>query len=161
MTTSLDELKKKIEGTKGLTGNGDKQALAFKEIVTSKEIVPIATLPKKKKKTGRPTVMTPDNIRKIEEVAALGGSIAEMAMWCDIHVDTLYAYIKENKYFSDRIEALREKPILQARNTIMADIKSPDTAKWYLERKRKAEFGPKVEVETTTRILNINIGYGN
>lgn len=98
-------------------------------------------------KTGRKTVMTDEVIRKIEEVAALDGSVAEMAYYAGIHVDTLYAHLKENQKFSDRINALRERPILKARQTIVKSLDDPQNAHWYIERKRKKEFSTKQEVE--------------
>ena len=70
-------------------------------------------------KKGRPTKMTDEVIRKIEEVAALDGSVAEMAYYADVHVDTIYAYMAENKAFSERIAKLREKPILAARQRVV------------------------------------------
>lgn len=99
----------------------------------------------KKSNAGRPTVMTDEVIRKIEEVAALDGSVAEMAYYAGIHVDTLYAHLKENKEFSDRINGLRERPILKARQTIVKALDNPHDAQWYLERKRKKEFAARSE----------------
>lgn len=95
---------------------------------------------------GRPTVMTDEVIRKIEEVAALDGSVAEMAYYAGIHPDTIYAHLKENKDFSDRISALRERPILKARQTIVKALDNPDHAFKYLERKRKSEFSSRTEL---------------
>lgn len=92
--------------------------------------------------------MTEEAIRKIEEVAALDGSVAEMAFYANVHVDTVYAHLKENKEFSDRISALRERPVLLARQTVVKSISSdPDIALKYLERKRRKEFATRVEQE--------------
>lgn len=147
---NLDELKKKLQGDKPEVKAVPKEVKQAVEEPKNKG-------KKKKGKGGRPTVMTPEVFRKIEEVAALGGSIEEMAMFADINRATLYSYLEDNKEFSDRIDALRERPVLKARTTIMADIESPDTAKWYLERKKRNEFSPKVEVETTTRIIQVDV----
>lgn len=106
--------------------------------------------------------MTDEAIRKIEEVAALDGSVAEMAFYANVHVDTVYAHLKENKEFSDRISALRERPVLLARQTVVKSISSdPDMAMKYLERKRRKEFATRVEnshdgeisIDTTDEIL--------
>lgn len=97
-------------------------------------------------KVGRPTVMTEEVIRKIEEVAALDGSIEEMAYYAGIHRDTIYAKMKEDKEFSDRINDLRERPILKARQTIVKNLEHPESAKWYLERKKKLEFAQRSEL---------------
>lgn len=94
----------------------------------------------------RPTVMTDEVIRKIEEVAALDGSVAEMAYYAGIHPDTIYAHMKENKEFSDRINALRERPVLKARQTVIKSLDTPDGARWYLQRKKKLEFSDRTEL---------------
>ena len=90
--------------------------------------------------------MTPETIRKIEEVAALDGSVAEMAYYVGIHPDTIYAHMKENQEFSDRIKALRERPVLKARQTIVKSLDNPSDAQWYIERKRKKEFSLRKEM---------------
>lgn len=96
-------------------------------------------------KVGRPTVMTEEVIRKIEEVAALDGSVAEMALYAGVHVDTIYSYMAQNKEFSDRIQALSERPVLKARQTIVKSLETPQGAQWYLSRKKKDEFAERVE----------------
>lgn len=104
--------------------------------------------------------MTPETLRKIEEVAALDGSVAEMACYADCHVDTIYAYMAENKDFSERIDKLRQRPVLKARQTVVQSLNDPNNAFKYLEKKRKLEFGNSVDVtslgekiETTTIIV--------
>lgn len=52
-----------------------------------------------------------------------------------------------DKEFADRINELREQPVLHARTTIVNAIKkNPQTAAWYLERKRKKEFSERKEL---------------
>ena len=108
-----------------------------------------------KNKGGRKTVMTPDVIRKIEEVAALDGSVEEMAYYAGIHPDTIYAHLKINKEFSDKITALKNKPVLKARNTVIQSLDNPDHAFKYLEKKRKKEFGNALDLTTGGEKLNI------
>src|ERR1035437_8166100 len=111
----------------------------------------------KKGKGGRPTVMTKENFQKIEEVAALGGSVEEMASYCDISAQSIYWYLTNNPDYSDKIERLRERPILKARNTAVSALSEVGSAHWYLERKRPKEFSTKVEVDLTTKVLQIDI----
>ena len=95
---------------------------------------------------GRPSKMTEEVIRKIEEVAALDGSVAEMAYYADCHVDTIYAYMAGNKEFSERIKKLREKPVLAARQrAVKGATESYSNAMDYLKRKKKLEFGDSIE----------------
>ncbi|MAH46255.1 hypothetical protein CMI37_10520 [Candidatus Pacearchaeota archaeon] len=101
---------------------------------------------KKRKKSGRPTSDTPETRQKIEQAAALDASVAEIAFYAGISRETYYQIIKKDKTFSDRIEALRNKPVLKARQTIVQGLDQPDTARWFLERKRKAEFSHRTEL---------------
>lgn len=101
----------------------------------------------KKETRGRPTIMTEEVCRKIEEVAALDGTVEEMCYYAGISRDAYYDYIKKNLKFSDRIDALRNRPVLKARQTVIKALDDPHHAHWYLERKRKKEFAQKQEVE--------------
>ncbi len=97
-------------------------------------------------KVGRPTEKTEENIRKIEEAAAMDCSIEEMALHADIHRATLYRWLSEDKEFSDRIEVLKSTPYLLARTTIIKAIKdNPQYAFEYMKRKKKNEFSERLE----------------
>lgn len=111
---------------------------------------------------GRPTIMTPDRVNKLEQAFALGCSDKEACLYADISKQTLYSYQKKNPEFVDRKEILKESLVLKAR-TVIADSlnnKNEDTARWYLERKKKAEFSTRQEItgedgESLTPIINI------
>lgn len=95
---------------------------------------------------GRPTVMTPDVLHKLEEAFAIGCSDSEACSYADIAMSTLYSYQEKNPSFSERKEQLKEKPILKAKNTIVKALNEPEHAKWYLERKKKNEFAQRSEL---------------
>jgi len=99
---------------------------------------------------GRPTVKTEEIIRKIDEAAALGASIEEIAFYAGIHRATLYRWMEEDTELKDRIEELQERPILKARQTIVNSLNNPQDAQWYLERKRKREFSSRTETDITS-----------
>lgn len=99
------------------------------------------------KKVGRPTKDTPEVRAKIEEAAALDASVEEIAFWADISRETYYEILKKDPVFSDRIDKLRQKPILAARQrAIKGATESYSNAMDYLKRKKKLEFGDKVDV---------------
>lgn len=102
---------------------------------------------KKTTKTGRPTKMTAETVKKLEEAFALGCTDEEACIYADITKQTLYNYQDKNKGFIDRKELLKKKPVLKARAIIMKELKNEnhDTAKWYLERKAKDEFSTRQE----------------
>lgn len=97
---------------------------------------------------GRPTVMTPEVLVKLETAFSYDSTIEEACFFADINPDTYYRYVKEHPEFSERVKALRQKPILAARKKVIEEIEN-DTknAQWYLERKRKDEFSQKIEQE--------------
>lgn len=95
---------------------------------------------------GRPTIMTPEIISKLEEVFAIGGSDNEACFYAGIGKSTLYNYQQEHPEFLERKEALKERPILKARQTIVKGLEEADNAKWFLERKVKKEFASRSEI---------------
>lgn len=99
-----------------------------------------------KNKGGRPTKMSKETIAKLEEVFSLGGSDSEACFYANISKQTLYNYQEKNPEFVDRKEALKEKPILKARQTVVKALDDPKDAQWFLERKRKEEFSLRQEV---------------
>lgn len=102
---------------------------------------------KPKSPAGRKSVFTAEVIRKIEEVAALDGSVEEMAFYAGIHRDTIYKKFKSDPAFFDRIEGLRLRPVLKARQTVVKTLEhSYGNAMDYLSRKRKVEFSPRTEL---------------
>ncbi len=108
---------------------------------------------------GRPTLMTPSVLKKLEEVFALGGTDQEACFYANISHQTLYNYQKENPEFVERKEALKNSPILKARQTVVEALIEPEYAFKYLERKKKDEFGASTKIEadiTQKKIISID-----
>lgn len=96
---------------------------------------------------GRPTIMTPDIVSKLENAFAIGCTDIEACLYADISRTTLYEYIQRNPEFADRKEELKQKPILLARDTLVKGIKdNPELALKFLERKLKSEFSLRTEL---------------
>ena len=96
---------------------------------------------------GRPSKKTDQVVKKLEEAAALDCTIEEMCFYAGISKPTYYQYLADDPALLDRLEALRNEPVLAARYTIVEAVKkSPQTAAWYLERKRKKEFAERKEL---------------
>lgn len=96
---------------------------------------------------GRPTIIDEVVLKKLEEVFAIGGTDLEACFYADISHQTLYNYQKAHPEFVERKEALKEKPVLLARQTVVKALASDsDIAFKYLERKRKSEFAVRSEV---------------
>ena len=103
---------------------------------------------------GRPPIITPEKVSKLEEVFAIGGSDLEACAYADIAKTTLYNYQAKHPEFVARKDMLRERPFLKARQTIVKALDNPADAQWYMERKRKVEFGssPLISQETSVNI---------
>lgn len=95
---------------------------------------------------GRPTVITPEIISKLEEVFSIGGTDNEACFYADIGKTTLYNYQQAHPEFVERKEALKQRPVLKARQTIIKGLDNDDNARWFLERKMKSEFASRSEV---------------
>ncbi len=104
--------------------------------------------PKSECNCGRPTKMTPEVIGKLEEAFAIDSSIEEASFYAGIHRDTYYEWIKNNPELSDRFEALRNRPVLKARQEVVKGLDDDKNFSFkYLSRKRPHEFGDKLQVE--------------
>lgn len=94
---------------------------------------------------GRPTIMTPDVVNKLEQAFSLGATDLEACFYAGISKQTLYNYQERFPEFVDRKAALKDKLVLKARQVVASAMESGDkqTAQWYLERKKKDEFSVK------------------
>lgn len=113
------------------------------------------TVKKKNKNLGwRPTVMTPEVVKKLEEGFAMGFTDNEACLYAEITKQTLYNYWKEHPEFLDRKEILKDQPKMKAKINITNSINWGDAndSKWYLERKAKDEFSIKTEVESNSKV---------
>jgi len=95
---------------------------------------------------GRPPKLTETTVKKIEEGAALGCTDTEIALKAGISRTTFYEWIKNDPALADRLDELREKPFLKARQTIVDSLDNPKDAQWYMERKKKGEFALRTEL---------------
>ena len=101
-----------------------------------------------KKDTGRPTKLTPETILLLEQAFSMGCSDLEACVHANIGKTSLYNFQAEHPEFVERKELLKEKLVLKARSVIANALNNKDenTAKWYLEKKKKDEFGNRTEI---------------
>ena len=112
-----------------------------------------------KRPVGKPTKMDELTLKKLEEAFSIGASDKEACFYAGISHQTLYNYQEKHPEYVDRKEALKERPVLMARQTVMNNLATDvDVAKWYLERKRKAEFSTKTETDTTLHVVQPIVG---
>ena len=105
---------------------------------------------------GRPTVVTPSVVIKLEQAFSIGASITEACIYADISRNTIYEYMKTHPEFQDRIDELQERPILKARQTVVQSLNDPVHAFRYLEKKRKSEFGNSLDLTTDGKAFEVS-----
>lgn len=96
---------------------------------------------------GRPTVMIPEVIEKIEEELKNGATLAQASFLAGISLKTLYNYFSDNPEFKDRCELLQGLVSYRARINIKNKIEAGDidTSKYWLDRKDK-DFKQKTDI---------------
>lgn len=95
---------------------------------------------------GRPTKKTEATVNKIEQAAAIGCNMTEIAAYAEISRETLYTWLEEDKELSDRVERKKQKPVLKAKKTIYEKLDhSFDNALKYLERVKSGEFSKQMQ----------------
>lgn len=98
---------------------------------------------------GRPTVMTPEVLKKLRQAFMYGYTDEEACLYAGISAKTLYTYCNNNPRFAQEKEELKLTPNLYVKQHIVTAIKGGDLkqANWWGERKMSHEFSPKSKVE--------------
>ena len=106
---------------------------------------------------GRPTVMTPEIVSKLELGFMAGMNKTEACEFANISRNSLYDFISANPEFSNRIEELQSHPSAKAKLNITQRIEKGDVevSQWYLERKNRDEFSLKQHVDSTVSIKRL------
>lgn len=102
--------------------------------------------------------MTDEVLQKLEEIFLIGGTDTEACLYADISPATLYNYQKEHPEFLERKDSLKETPFLKARRTIIKSLDDPNHAFKFMERKKKNEFGPGLEIsgELVSKVISLD-----
>ncbi len=92
---------------------------------------------------GRPTVFSNDVVHKLEQAFAIGCTVEEACLLSGVSRSAYYNRLEANTDFMDRMERSKLYMILRARQVVYNAIANGDAkiALWYLERKRRDEFG--------------------
>lgn len=105
----------------------------------------------------KPLKLTPEVRKKLEEAAALDATWAECALYASIGMSTLFSWFDEVKGLRDELEILRKRPTLKARTTVVNSLDDPNLAFRYLERKRRKEFGPIMDLTSDGEKLDFKL----
>ena len=113
---------------------------------------------------GRPTVMTPETVQKLEDAFKRSYTDIEACLSAWISTSTFYSYCKENPEFKERKEELKKYPNLAAKEVWLDKIGEGDytASKEWLERKSREEFSTKQNIDQNTTIeSNITVKLPN
>ena len=92
-------------------------------------------MPAKKQKMDNPSSLSQDVIDALEIAFNLGASDMEACFYAKIRYQQLRDYLKEDPEFADRREILKQRPLLEARQTVIKALKEdPKVAMEYLDR---------------------------
>ena len=104
---------------------------------------------------GRPTKMTDETVKKLEEAFLLGCSDLEACFYANISKQTLYSYQEKHPEFTDRKKLLKQNPVMIARKTVVDAVeKDPKLAFDYLKAKKSDEFAEKKNIGYTDNDCN-------
>lgn len=105
---------------------------------------------------GRPTKLTDELVKKLEWAFSIGASIPEACFHADITVVTYYNWKKENEELFNRFDELRHNPILKAKLATYKGLDDPEFALKYLTKKKRDEFGDRLDLTTNGKDINSN-----
>lgn len=108
-------------------------------------------------RTGRPKSITEMVLHKLIEAFSIGCSDEEACAFAEISPSTLYDYQKNNPDFSERKECFKNLPTFKARKKLVESLeKDVEMAKWWMQKKRKKEFGEDAVPGTAVQVNNNN-----
>lgn len=108
-------------------------------------------------KGGRPTIVTPEAIQKLEYAFSMGLPDEQACLYADIATSTLYSHQNKHPEFAERKAMLKQNITMRARLNIANEIANGSTKdSWeWLTRKEKQEFSLKDDA--TIHIANQNV----
>lgn len=97
---------------------------------------------------GAPLKMTPETLAQLEQAYSLGCTDNEACFAAGISRSTLGKFQVENPEWLERKQLLREKMVLKAKAVIEHALSNFDvaTARWFLEKRCREEYGNEVKV---------------
>jgi len=104
----------------------------------------MATKQMQKQKMGRPTVLTPEVLNKLETALAAGFGVTASCYYSGISKSVFYERKALDKDFASKMRLAEEFSTYQARQVILNAINQGNVkaAQWWLERKARVEFAP-------------------
>ena len=105
---------------------------------------------------GRPTVFDQDTVHKLEQLFSLGCTTDVACRISGVSRSAYYKKIETDHDFMDKMERSKLYAVFLARQTIVREIEAGNVkvAMWFLERKRRDEFGNCNHSHKTTHTID-------
>lgn len=96
-------------------------------------------------------------LQLLRQAWAIGCPDCDAAALAGISPTVLSQYLTRTPKVLEEKEALLRKPFLSARNTIVKAIAggNVETARWYLERRQKNEFGAQLRIDGSLTVKSL------
>jgi hypothetical protein len=106
---------------------------------------------------GRPSKYTAEVVDRICYSLSQGNTRTTAATCAGVSMSTFHAWLNEFSEFSEAIKRAEEQAVEHYVNVIhTASTQTWQAAAWYLERRRKEDFGKQDKVDITTNGKDIN-----
>lgn len=103
--------------------------------------------------SNRVTKFSPDTLKKLEEASAVRLNVKSACAYAGISRETYYRWMKDIPNLSDRLDDLRENPIIRAKKTIIGKLDTDvNVAFKFLEKETPEDYGEKVMIEHSGEI---------
>lgn len=112
-------------------------------------------------KLGRPTVITPLIVLKLEQAFRDGFSVSKACELSGISRSTYYEHYGIDSDFQDKMQLAQGWVTEKARKVVVNAIDCGDlqSAKWWLERKAKSEFGIRATEQPKFEDTSVQTGH--
>lgn len=96
---------------------------------------------------GRPTVITPVAVRKLEQAFRGGLNVSQACYTTGISRTAYYARLEVDVEFADKMQLAQDYVTIKAKQLVVQEIQDGNlaAAKWWLERKARNEFGSQLQ----------------
>jgi hypothetical protein len=109
----------------------------------------------KKSKAGRPTVMTPAVVEKLELAFSKGLNDTEACLFAGIDRKTFYTFVEKNPEFLHKKDLLKSRVAMRSKLNIADSIDEGNVGdSWrYLEKTQGDEFADKLNLNATVKFV--------
>lgn len=112
-----------------------------------------------KNEVGRPTVMSDETVRKLEESLKGGMTVSQACVVSDVSRDTYYRHYKMDEAFSDKMRFAKSYVAMLAKQNIAKAIADGDigVSKWFLEKQSSFVAYAEEKLEEKECLNNVTL----